>query len=61
MFFFHHFCYIVYPAIMKSIVNTKVAGLGALMMFAVGKSMENCGEFTPKIVKFMLCFDFVIN
>ena len=51
LLFFTPFWFIVYPAIMKSIVDTKVGGWweGVLMMFAVGKSMENCGEFTQKL------------
>ena len=31
------------------------------MMFAVGKSMENCEKFTPKILRFMSYLDCLIN
>ena len=40
---------------------TVIWARGLLMMFAVGKSMENCEKFTPKILRFMSYLDCLIN
>ena len=36
-------------------------GVGGVMMFALGKSIENGLKFTPENVRFMSCFDCDIN
>ena len=36
-------------------------GGGGVMMFALGKSIENGLKFTPENVRFMSCFDCDIN
>ena len=54
--------YTVYTVIMKFNILTcgRERGWG-VMMFALGKSIENGLKFTPENVRFMSCFDCDIN
>ena len=53
--------YSVYTAIIKFNMYEGGGGLGGVMMFALGKSIENGLKFTPENVRFMSCFDCDIN
>ena len=56
--------YSVYTAIIKFNILTCYEGEGGVeevMMFALGKSIENGLKFTPENVRFMSCFDCDIN
>ena len=55
--------YSVYTAIIKFNILTcwRGRGRGGVMMFALGKSIENGRKFTPENVRFMSCFDCDIN
>ena len=53
--------YSVYTAIIKFNILTCGGGGGGVMMFALGKSIENGLKFTPENVRFMSCFDCDIN
>ena len=53
--------YRVYTAIIKFNILTCRRGEEGVMMFALGKSIENGLKFTPENVRFMSCFDCDIN
>ena len=53
--------YSVYTAIIKFNILTCGGGRRGVMMFALGKSIENGLKFTPENVRFTSCFDCDIN